>query len=89
MLPISLIHFEGECSEVLLDPIVKQTTSLKCAVYQDLWEKGHYVTTGEKFGGDFLVYLGIYVPIRFLFYLNRFTLKVIRLHFMQFISLDA
>ena len=30
----------------------------KCAVYRDLWEKGHYMGGGIKFGGDFLVYPG-------------------------------
>ena len=28
------------------------------AVYKDLWEKGYFITTGEKFGCDFLVYPG-------------------------------
>ncbi|XP_069105531.1 tRNA-splicing endonuclease subunit Sen34-like [Argopecten irradians] len=27
-------------------------------VFQDLWEKGYYLTSGAKFGGDFLVYPG-------------------------------
>lgn len=27
-------------------------------VFQDLWEKGHYMTVGSKFGGDFLIYSG-------------------------------
>lgn len=35
----------------------------KCLVFMDLWDKGYYMTSGEKFGGDFLVYPGD--PIRF------------------------
>ncbi|KAL8558499.1 hypothetical protein ACOMHN_059240 [Nucella lapillus] len=31
---------------------------VRCAVFQDLWEKGHYLTSGQKFGGDFLAYPG-------------------------------
>ncbi|XP_012541341.1 tRNA-splicing endonuclease subunit Sen34 [Monomorium pharaonis] len=31
---------------------------LKYRVYKDLWEKQYYITSGEKFGGDFLVYPG-------------------------------
>ncbi|XP_076390022.1 tRNA splicing endonuclease subunit 34 [Megachile rotundata] len=31
---------------------------LRYKTYKDLWEKGYYVTNGEKFGGDFLVYPG-------------------------------
>lgn len=37
---------------------MEHTTALKCAVFKDLWEKGYYITAGEKFGGDFLLYLG-------------------------------
>nr|CAG4648325.1 EOG090X0G6M [Moina brachiata] len=36
---------------------------MKCLVFMDLWEKGYYMTSGQKFGGDFLVYPGD--PIRF------------------------
>ncbi|XP_057370121.1 tRNA-splicing endonuclease subunit Sen34-like isoform X2 [Daphnia carinata] len=32
--------------------------TLRCRVFSDLWEKGYYITAGEKFGGDFLVYPG-------------------------------
>ncbi|KAH7970121.1 hypothetical protein HPB52_024168 [Rhipicephalus sanguineus] len=31
---------------------------VRCRVFEDLWEKGHYMTVGSKFGGDFLVYSG-------------------------------
>ncbi|XP_012276363.1 tRNA-splicing endonuclease subunit Sen34 [Orussus abietinus] len=31
---------------------------LRYKVFKDLWEQGFYVTGGEKFGGDFLVYSG-------------------------------
>ena len=30
----------------------------KCNVFRDMWEKGHYMGVGIKFGGDFLVYPG-------------------------------
>lgn len=30
--------------------------NLRYRVFKDLWEKNYYVTNGEKFGGDFLVY---------------------------------
>lgn len=29
-----------------------------CRVFRDLWEKGHFLGSGLKFGGDFLVYPG-------------------------------
>ncbi|XP_035698913.1 tRNA-splicing endonuclease subunit Sen34-like [Branchiostoma floridae] len=32
--------------------------TLRCNVFQDLWEKGYFLTSGGKFGGDFLVYPG-------------------------------
>ncbi|XP_025089502.1 tRNA-splicing endonuclease subunit Sen34-like isoform X2 [Pomacea canaliculata] len=31
---------------------------LRYAVFKDLWEKGFYLTSGQKFGGDFLAYPG-------------------------------
>jgi len=35
----------------------------KCNVFRDLWEKGHYMGGGIKFGGDYLVYPGD--PLRY------------------------
>lgn len=29
---------------------------IKYAVYSDLWHKGYYLTSGLKYGGDYLVY---------------------------------
>lgn len=29
---------------------------LKDSVFRDLWEQGYYLTSGLKYGGDFLVY---------------------------------
>ncbi|CAF0989005.1 unnamed protein product [Didymodactylos carnosus] len=29
---------------------------LRCHVFQDLWIKGYFISNGQKFGGDFLVY---------------------------------
>nr|KAF7417345.1 hypothetical protein H0235_011876 [Vespula pensylvanica] len=31
---------------------------LRYETFKDLWERGYYITNGEKFGGDFLVYPG-------------------------------
>ncbi|PVU99868.1 hypothetical protein BB560_005432 [Smittium megazygosporum] len=31
---------------------------IKKLVFSDLWNKGHYITSGLKFGGDYLVYNG-------------------------------
>ncbi|XP_015180915.1 PREDICTED: tRNA-splicing endonuclease subunit Sen34 [Polistes dominula] len=31
---------------------------LRYETFKDLWERGYYITTGEKFGGDFLLYPG-------------------------------
>lgn len=30
----------------------------KYRVFKDLWEKGKWITTGDTFGGDFLIYPG-------------------------------
>lgn len=44
-----------------MDPAIKPST--RAAVFADLWEKGYYLTGGQKFGGDFLVYPGD--PLKF------------------------
>jgi tRNA-splicing endonuclease subunit Sen34 len=31
---------------------------LKFKIFKDLWKKGYYVTLGNKFGGDYLLYSG-------------------------------
>ncbi|CAI5790803.1 tRNA-splicing endonuclease subunit Sen34 [Podarcis lilfordi] len=36
---------------------------IRYRIFQNLWERGYYVTSGSKFGGDFLVYPGD--PMRF------------------------
>ncbi|XP_075461486.1 tRNA-splicing endonuclease subunit Sen34 isoform X1 [Ascaphus truei] len=36
---------------------------MRYQVFRDLWQKGYFLTTGSKFGGDFLVYPGD--PMRF------------------------
>ncbi|CAH2319235.1 tRNA-splicing endonuclease subunit Sen34 [Pelobates cultripes] len=36
---------------------------LRYKVFKDLWERGYFLTSGNKFGGDFLVYPGD--PMRF------------------------
>ncbi|XP_077170961.1 tRNA-splicing endonuclease subunit Sen34 isoform X2 [Paroedura picta] len=36
---------------------------MRFQVFQNLWERGYYITSGSKFGGDFLVYPGD--PMRF------------------------
>lgn len=41
-----------------IETINSLTNSLKCATFQDLHERGYFVTSGAKFGGDFLVYFG-------------------------------
>ncbi|XP_034239632.1 tRNA-splicing endonuclease subunit Sen34 [Thrips palmi] len=36
---------------------------IRYLTFKDLWEKGYFITTGHKFGGDFLVYPGD--PVKF------------------------
>ncbi|XP_046439904.1 tRNA-splicing endonuclease subunit Sen34-like [Daphnia pulex] len=55
-------HWTCQGESVLpLDYNVRPT--LRCKVFSDLWEKGYYITSGEKFGGDYLVYPGD--PLKF------------------------
>ncbi|KAL5013555.1 hypothetical protein ScPMuIL_007825 [Solemya velum] len=56
---------------------------LRCRVFTDLWEKGHFLTSGSKFGGDFLVYPGD--PARF----HSFYIARCLPHREQFTALDV
>jgi hypothetical protein len=42
------------------------TESLRYKTFKDLWKKGHYLTGGQKFGADFLVYTGMHHSTFFL-----------------------
>merc|ERR1712071_363431 len=55
-------HWQLE-GEELANEILISEKSTKNLVFNDLWEKGYYLTSGEKFGGDFLVYPGD--PLKF------------------------
>lgn len=35
-----------------------EVDELKYRIFRDLWSKGYYVTMGNSFGGDFLIYKG-------------------------------
>lgn len=41
-----------------LPPIPDSTTAAHCAVFADLWQRGFFLTSASKFGGDFLAYHG-------------------------------
>ena len=40
---------------------VTEIERIRYRVFKDLWEKKYYLTSGGKFGGDFLVYPGKYL----------------------------
>lgn len=43
---------------IYTDTIKNLTTNVRIQTFQDLHDKGYYLTDGAKFGGDFLVYFG-------------------------------
>ncbi|EDV97318.1 GH16791 [Drosophila grimshawi] len=47
----------AEAAQLYTDRIY-DTDSLKYRVFHDLWKRGKYVTAGDAFGADFLVYPG-------------------------------
>lgn len=54
-------HDKLDLSKASLDwPYAGQAKhELRFKVFRDLWQRGFYLTTGSKFGGDYLVYPGI------------------------------
>ena len=59
-------------SESIFDYPSNKQDEVLCRVFTDLWEKGYYITSAEKFGGDFLVYPGD--PMR---YHSKFIVSVV------------
>lgn len=52
--------------EDLKPSIIEEDCAIKYSIFKDIWEKGHYITDGLKFGCDYLVYPGIYVSLSLL-----------------------
>lgn len=44
--------------DVLKPSVVEGNGAIKLKIFKDLWEKKHHITSGSKFGCDFLVYPG-------------------------------
>ena len=59
-LPTASVNYATSSTDQNIDWAFPVTTNEKLTytVYQNLWEKGYFITTGEKFGCDFLVYPG-------------------------------
>ncbi|KAJ2944350.1 hypothetical protein O0L34_g18352 [Tuta absoluta] len=49
--------------EALKPSITDKDGATRYSIFKDLWERGHYITSGSKFGSDYLVYPGD--PVRF------------------------
>jgi tRNA-splicing endonuclease subunit Sen34 len=46
-----------------LPPMPVSSSAAHCAVFADLWQRGFFLTSASKFGGDFLAYMGD--PLKF------------------------
>ncbi|CAN7998699.1 unnamed protein product [Ixodes hexagonus] len=46
----------ADLEHVELEYPTTHSERLRCLVFADLWDKGHHLTCGAKFGGDFLLY---------------------------------
>ncbi|CAH2091168.1 unnamed protein product [Euphydryas editha] len=60
-----LINTENEQLQVdVLKPgVLSGEGAIRYSIFKDLWEKGYYITSGSKFGADFLIYPGD--PVKF------------------------
>ncbi|KAH8234824.1 hypothetical protein KR032_003744 [Drosophila birchii] len=50
-------HLKRHSGEIISEPLV-HTNALKYRIFKDLWKRGKFVTSGDAFGADFLVYPG-------------------------------
>ncbi|CAK1586202.1 unnamed protein product [Parnassius mnemosyne] len=49
--------------DILQPSVVDKEGKIRYNIFKDLWTKGYYITTGSKFGSDYLLYPGD--PVRF------------------------
>lgn len=49
----NIFFIDSELIETFTTP---ELSELKYRVFCDLWARGKWITSGEKFGGDFLIY---------------------------------
>lgn len=56
--PLAALSDRLKCEEVELSFPNTPEQILRFEVFKDLWHSGHFLTSGTKFGGDFLVYPG-------------------------------
>ncbi|XP_026762684.2 tRNA-splicing endonuclease subunit Sen34 [Galleria mellonella] len=49
--------------DILKPSILENFGATRYAIFKDLWERGHHITSGSKFSSDFLVYPGD--PVKF------------------------
>ncbi|KAI8037773.1 hypothetical protein M5D96_009274 [Drosophila gunungcola] len=50
-------HLKKHSAKLVTGPLVN-INSLKYRIFKDLWMRGNFVTSGDAFGADFLVYPG-------------------------------
>jgi tRNA-splicing endonuclease subunit Sen34 len=60
---IDAVDDESMPSSNVLPPMPRSTSAAHCAVFADLWQRGFFMTSASKFGGDFLAYMGD--PLKF------------------------
>ncbi|XP_017771721.1 PREDICTED: tRNA-splicing endonuclease subunit Sen34, partial [Nicrophorus vespilloides] len=51
-------NIESEPDIELQKDFTRLNSNINSIVFEDLWQKGYCVTSGQKFGGDYLVYEG-------------------------------
>lgn len=63
--------------DVLNPSIVEGEGAIKYAIFKDLWQKNYHITSGSKFGSDYLVYPGILYITNYIIVTNqsRYTKK--------------
>ena len=57
-----------QCRFIMYNFNVCHVQVLRYRVYSDLWQKGYYITSGLKYGGEYLVYKGMTRLIYYYYY---------------------
>ncbi|KAH8378701.1 hypothetical protein KR009_000795 [Drosophila setifemur] len=57
LLEVPCQHLDQHSAKIVTEPLV-DTNSLRYRIFKDLWKRRKFVTSGDAFGADFLVYPG-------------------------------
>lgn len=58
-------------ANALRSGLTERDNDIRYSIFKDLWERGYYITSGSKFGSDYLLYPGKSSEQNFILYSHK------------------